>query len=119
MENDFQMALVFFFGTAKPNDNVVCFFWTKFVFLTARQNGGRGGIGPQGYDGNRGGQGAAFSPNLQVLDSSLVSMGLDQASTQWGQTVNVVVNCAGIAVAQRVLGKKGPHSLEAFLKVSK
>lgn len=31
--------------------------------------------------------------------------------------MNVVVNCAGIAVAQRVLGKKGPHSLEAFLKV--
>lgn len=57
-------------------------------------------------------------PVTQVLDSSLVSAGLDQAFTQWGQTINVVVNCAGIAVAQRVLGKKGPHSLEAFLKVS-
>lgn len=43
--------------------------------------------------------------------------GLDKAEAELGGTVNVVVNCAGIAVAQRVLGKKGPHSLEAFLKV--
>jgi hypothetical protein len=42
---------------------------------------------------------------------------LDRAEGELGGAVNVVVNCAGIAVAQRVLGKKGPHSLDAFLKV--
>jgi NAD(P)-dependent dehydrogenase (short-subunit alcohol dehydrogenase family) len=31
--------------------------------------------------------------------------------------INVTVNCAGIAVAQKTLSKKGPHNLEAFSKV--
>ncbi len=53
----------------------------------------------------------------QVLDAALVGKGLDKAEAALGRPVNVVVNCAGVAVAQRVLGKKGPHSLEAFLKV--
>lgn len=52
-----------------------------------------------------------------MLDPALVGQGLDKAEAELGATVNVVVNCAGVAVAQRVLGKKGPHSLEAFLKV--
>lgn len=52
-----------------------------------------------------------------MLDPVLVGKGLDKAAAELGGTVNVVVNCAGVAVAQRVLGKKGPHSLEAFLKV--
>jgi hypothetical protein len=34
----FGQRCVSFFLTAKSNDNVVCFFWTKFVFLTARPN---------------------------------------------------------------------------------
>ena len=52
-----------------------------------------------------------------MLDPALVGKGLDKAEAELGATVNVVVNCAGVAVAQRVLGKKGPHSLEAFLTV--
>lgn len=28
-----------------------------------------------------------------------------------------VVNCAGVAIAERVLGREGPHSLESFAKV--
>lgn len=52
-----------------------------------------------------------------MLDPVLVGRGLDKAEEELGAAVNVVINCAGIAVAQRVLGKKGPHSLEAFLKV--
>jgi NAD(P)-dependent dehydrogenase (short-subunit alcohol dehydrogenase family) len=62
----------------------------------------------------------SFNPKSnmhQVLDAALVGKGLDKAEAELGGTVNVVVNCAGVAVAQRVLGKKGPHSLEAFLKV--
>lgn len=31
--------------------------------------------------------------------------------------INTVVNCAGIGIADKVLGKNGPHSLEKFTKV--
>src|SRR5947209_11495996 len=31
--------------------------------------------------------------------------------------LHVLINCAGIGVAERVLGKAGPHSLAAFTKV--
>lgn len=31
--------------------------------------------------------------------------------------VRILVNCAGIAVAQKILGKEGPHDLAAFAKV--
>ena len=31
--------------------------------------------------------------------------------------VHVLINCAGIAVIEKVLGKAGPHSLESFQKV--
>ncbi len=33
------------------------------------------------------------------------------------ESIHVVVNCAGIGPAQRVLGKQGPHDLEFFNKV--
>ncbi len=36
--------------------------------------------------------------------------------TKFGK-ISVAVNCAGIAIAQKTLGKKGPHSLAAFSKV--
>lgn len=47
----------------------------------------------------------------------MVTAALDVAEKELGGSVNVVVNCAGIATATRVLGKKGPHSLDSFLKV--
>lgn len=31
--------------------------------------------------------------------------------------LNLVVNCAGIAIAQRTVGRKGPHPLDAFERV--
>jgi len=31
--------------------------------------------------------------------------------------VHVLINCAGIAVIEKVLGKAGPHSLESFQRV--
>lgn len=31
--------------------------------------------------------------------------------------LHVLVNCAGIGIAERVLGKNGPHSLESFTRV--
>ena len=46
-----------------------------------------------------------------------VTAALDLAKESFGSEVNVAVNCAGILLASRVLGKKGPHDLEKFLKV--
>jgi NAD(P)-dependent dehydrogenase (short-subunit alcohol dehydrogenase family) len=42
---------------------------------------------------------------------------LDEVRSQCGSEVNVVVNCAGIAPPMKVVGRSGPHSLEAFSKV--
>ncbi len=41
---------------------------------------------------------------------------LEQACERFGY-INTVVNCAGIAPAQKVVGRKGVHSLEVFSKV--
>ncbi|MBM4343449.1 MAG: SDR family NAD(P)-dependent oxidoreductase [Deltaproteobacteria bacterium] len=51
-----------------------------------------------------------------VTSESDVSAALDAAEARWG-TVNVAVNCAGIAVAKRTLSKGGAHDLATFSKV--
>ncbi|MGD7052388.1 MULTISPECIES: 3-hydroxyacyl-CoA dehydrogenase [Bacillaceae] len=45
-----------------------------------------------------------------------VRKALDNGMETFGY-INTVVNCAGIGVAQKVLNRKGPHSLEDFSKV--
>jgi NAD(P)-dependent dehydrogenase (short-subunit alcohol dehydrogenase family) len=50
-----------------------------------------------------------------VTDEAAVSAALDGAAAL-GE-LRVVVNCAGIGPPERVLGKKGPHSLATFSKV--
>jgi NAD(P)-dependent dehydrogenase (short-subunit alcohol dehydrogenase family) len=47
-----------------------------------------------------------------VTDESSVSAVIDRAAT-----LNGVVNCAGIGVAQRTIGRDGPHPLDAFVRV--
>jgi NAD(P)-dependent dehydrogenase (short-subunit alcohol dehydrogenase family) len=42
--------------------------------------------------------------------------GLDAAKEAHGPG-RILVNCAGIAAASRVVGRKGPHSLEMFTKI--
>lgn len=61
------------------------------------------------------GENAAFA-RCDVTNEADVAAALDLAETRFG-TVNVVVNCAGIAIAQKVLSSKGPHPLDAFQKV--
>jgi len=58
---------------------------------------------------------AIFCP-ANVTSESEVSHALEMAAKAFGP-VNTVVQCAGIGVAAKVLGKKGPHSLEDFTKV--
>ncbi|UAL48893.1 3-hydroxyacyl-CoA dehydrogenase [Sutcliffiella horikoshii] len=45
-----------------------------------------------------------------------VSKALEKGIQTFGY-INTVVNCAGIGVAQKVLNRKGPHSLDDFSKV--
>lgn len=47
-----------------------------------------------------------------------VTLALDQAEGTYGEPVNLAVNCAGMAVAQKTLNSKGQsHDWESFLKV--
>lgn len=56
--------------------------------------------------------GAAFV-QVDVTDADSVRDGLAAARAAMGG-INVAINCAGIATAERTLGRKGPHDLEAY-----
>ena len=58
----------------------------------------------------------AYSIYTQVTSESNVNEALDLAVSTFGSEVNVAVNCAGIGVAQKTLGKKGAHGLADFEK---
>ena len=45
-----------------------------------------------------------------------VTRALDRAQQSYGR-IDGVINCAGIAIAAKTVGKKGPHDLSAFEKV--
>ncbi|PYV14298.1 MAG: 3-hydroxyacyl-CoA dehydrogenase [Acidobacteria bacterium] len=51
-----------------------------------------------------------------VADETSVQNAVDSALATFGG-LHGAVNCAGVGTADRVLGKKGPHSLETFQKV--
>ncbi|AXG14381.1 SDR family NAD(P)-dependent oxidoreductase [Intrasporangium calvum] len=51
-----------------------------------------------------------------VTDPDAVAHAVDVATQQPGP-LSGVVNCAGIGVAEKVLGKSGPHALDLFTKV--
>ncbi|HHW06335.1 MAG TPA: 3-hydroxyacyl-CoA dehydrogenase [Clostridia bacterium] len=51
-----------------------------------------------------------------VTKEADVSAAVEEACAKGGG-IHLVVNCAGIAIAQKVLGKKGVHDLESFHKV--
>lgn len=51
-----------------------------------------------------------------VSSTESVQAALEKTIEEFGR-VDVIVNCAGIGVAEKVLGKKGPHALESFSKV--
>lgn len=51
-----------------------------------------------------------------VTDSNQIKNALDHIEQVYGEPVNTVINCAGIAIAQKTLSKKGPHSLDDFTK---
>jgi 3-hydroxyacyl-CoA dehydrogenase / 3-hydroxy-2-methylbutyryl-CoA dehydrogenase len=59
----------------------------------------------------------AISLPTDVTSEEQVKAALDAVQAKWGSCPNAVVQCAGIGVAARVLGKKGPHPLDQFAKV--
>ncbi len=59
---------------------------------------------------------SALFQKTDVSSAESVQTALEKAIKGFGR-VDVVVNCAGIGVAEKVLGKKGPHSLENFTKI--
>jgi NAD(P)-dependent dehydrogenase (short-subunit alcohol dehydrogenase family) len=52
-----------------------------------------------------------------VTSESDVSAALDTCVTAFGGAPSIIVNCAGIAPPAKVLGKRGPHPLDAFSRV--
>lgn len=53
---------------------------------------------------------------VDVTDEASVRAGIAAAQAQMGK-VNALVNCAGIAVAMKTVGRDGAHPLDAFRKV--
>jgi len=60
------------------------------------------------------GENAIFQ-KMDVCSADSVQSALERTFEEFGQ-LNVVVNCAGIATAEKVIGKKGLHALESFSK---
>ena len=61
------------------------------------------------------GEHARFA-QADVTDEASVRRAVEMAGEAFGG-LNGVVNCAGIGIAQRVLGKSGPHPLDSFSRV--
>jgi NAD(P)-dependent dehydrogenase (short-subunit alcohol dehydrogenase family) len=61
------------------------------------------------------GERARFVPT-DVTDEASVRNALDTASAGFGG-LHGVVHCAGIGLAEKVLGKNGPHALAAFTRI--
>ena len=61
------------------------------------------------------GSNAIFTP-ADVTSEGQVSAALDALQDRFG-VVNAVVNCAGIAIAKRIVSRSGAHDLDLFMKV--
>ncbi|MGA8943056.1 MAG: 3-hydroxyacyl-CoA dehydrogenase [Thermoactinomyces sp.] len=61
------------------------------------------------------GEKAVFLP-ADVTDEAAVKQTVHHIKKHFGQ-IDVLVNCAGIAIAEKVLSRKGLHSLSSFAKV--
>ena len=53
---------------------------------------------------------------VDVTDEAAVKAGLDAAIAAFGK-INANINCAGIGIAMKTMGKEGPHDLATYKKV--
>jgi NAD(P)-dependent dehydrogenase (short-subunit alcohol dehydrogenase family) len=60
--------------------------------------------------------GSARCVRTDVTDETSVQTAVDTALREFGG-LHGAVNCAGIGLAERTLGREGPHPLERFLRV--
>ncbi len=58
----------------------------------------------------------AIFVQTDVSDAESVARAISTAVERHGR-LHIAVNCAGIAIAERILGKEGPHDLQRFNKV--
>ena len=63
------------------------------------------------------GEDNAYPGIVDVVNENQVTELLDNIHKKWGQSPNILINCAGIAPPMKTLGKKGPHSLNKFTDV--
>jgi len=56
--------------------------------------------------------GAAFA-ETDVTDETSVKAAIAKAKSEMGR-VTAAINCAGIAIGEKTLGREGPHSLDGF-----
>src|SRR5688500_1082126 len=56
---------------------------------------------------------AAHFVEADVRDEAAIRAAVTEARTRYG-ALQGAVNCAGVAPAERVLGKTGPHALDSF-----
>ncbi len=54
--------------------------------------------------------------NVNVADEASVSAGIDKAVAAIG-VPRILVNCAGVAIGEKTVGKNGPHKLDSFSRV--
>ncbi len=59
---------------------------------------------------------AVIFHKTDVTDEANVQAAIDNGMASFG-AIHGVVNCAGIAIGERVLGRQGPHRLESFSRV--
>lgn len=58
----------------------------------------------------------ALFVETDVTSAAAAQNAIDQAIAKFG-SVDVLVNCAGVGTASRVVGKNGPQALEQFAQV--
>lgn len=54
--------------------------------------------------------------NVNVADEESVKAGLAKTITELGGP-RILVNCAGVAIGEKTVGKNGPHKLDSFKRV--
>lgn len=59
--------------------------------------------------------GAGFA-EVDVTDEASARAAIDQAAARMGR-ITAAVNCAGIAIGAKTLGRDGPHDLDSFRRV--
>ena len=73
------------------------------------------------YDADRAAQVAAeisgHSQHCDVSDPESAAAGVTTAMARYGQAPRIIVNCAGIGLAARIVGREGKTSIPLFRKV--